>query len=95
MNPEQIEAIAQRAYEIFAASSGEQAPWEKVQKHRWHDAVRDHHQSPSAILRKDQPTLQERAINQAYRELYKPVAEPPLVVPPLSEDKTTKGSKAK
>lgn len=92
MTPEQQEACAKRAYEIFAASSGEQASWSAVaQKHRWYDAVRDHHQQPGAIARKDQPTLQDRAINHAYREIYQPVAQPPLVVPPPEGGKQAKG----
>lgn len=83
MNPEQLSAVAQRAYEIFAASSGEQAPWEKVQgKSKWIDAVNDHHTNPSGAARSSQPNLQERAVAQAYREIYQPVAQPALVVPP-------------
>lgn len=90
MNPEQLSQIAQRAYEIFAASSGEQAPWSAVAaKSKWHDAVRDHHQNPSAIARSEQPSLQERAINQAYRELYQPIAQPALVVPPAASGQTS------
>jgi hypothetical protein len=94
MTPEQREACAARAYEIFAASSGEQSPWAAVKnKTLWQDAVRDHHLQPAAISRKTEPNLQERSVAQAYRELYQPYAQPALVVPPLADDKATKGKK--
>lgn len=90
MTPELLEACAKRAYEIFAATSGETAPWAAVrEKHKWHDAVTAHHQQPAAVARSIAPTLQERCVAQAYSELYKPAAEQPLVVPPIVAEAST------
>ena len=96
MTPELLEACAQRAYEIFAANTGETASWGAVkQKTAWIDAVNSHHNHPDAIRRKSDANMQERCIAQAYRELYQPAVAQPLVVPALPEEHKQKGSKTK
>lgn len=94
MTPEQVEACAQRAYEIMAANSGETAPWAQVKnKTAWFDEVRSHAQHPDAIQRKADPTLQERCVAQAYREMSAPTHRQPLVLPPATNEATAKRTK--
>ena len=91
MTPAQQEECAQRAYEIFSASSTQVDPWSAVKNRSvWMDAVRDHHLNPGAIARKSEVNLQERCVAQAYTETYLPPQATPLVVPP-----SRKGSKDK
>lgn len=87
MTPDQVEACAKRAYEIFVANTNEAAPWDAVKrKHEWVDIVRSHEQNPDAIGRNQNANLQERCIAQAYSEIYQPAAEQPLVVPPVAAE---------
>jgi hypothetical protein len=91
MTPDQIEACAERAYEIFAANTGETTPWiASKNKSIWFQGVRDHHLHPDAIIRKGGGNQQEWCIAQACAEIE--MAETaPLVVPPP----TKKGAKTK
>ncbi len=94
MTPDQMEACAERAYEILAANSGERTTWAASRnKGMWLDAVRDHHLHPDAIVRKGGGNQMEWCIQQAYEEMQsETTAEAaPLVVPPS----TKKGIKSK
>lgn len=94
MTPDQMEACAERAYEILAANSGERTPWAASRnKGMWLGAVRDHHLHPDAIVRKGGGNQVEWCVQQAYEEMQsETTAEAaPLVVPPPSK----KGNKGK
>jgi hypothetical protein len=100
MTPNELEACAARAYQIFAANAGETAPWSEVKnKEGWLDAVRSHELYPDAIQRKQSPNLQEQSVAAAYDEARQPVSERELVIPPVASaapvevEKKPKGDK--